>query len=161
MMREVVVDTNVALVANRRSEQASAACIDQCMAELDHIQKSGRVVLDQGGLILKEYAKKLHFSGQPGAGDRFFKWLRDHRMTRSRTVRITEHPERGFEEFPADSDLDDFDRDDRKFVAVALASGADPEILNATDTDWWNHRQPLRRHGVEIKFLCPELMPKQ
>ena len=67
MKREVVVDTNVALVASRHSEQAGAACVDRCMAELEDIRERGRVVLDQDGLILEEYAKKLHFSGQPGA----------------------------------------------------------------------------------------------
>lgn len=74
-------------------------------------------------------------------------------------VRITEHPERGFENFPDDPELDDFDQDDRKFVAVALASGTNPEILNATDTDWWHYLEPLQQHGINIDFLCPELMP--
>ena len=76
-------------------------------------------------------------------------------------MHITKHPQRGFKNFPDDPDLDDFDPDDRKFVAVALASGTAPEILNASDTDWWNYRRPLERHGINVKFLCPELMPEQ
>lgn len=27
-----------------------------------------------------------------------------------------------------------------------------------SDPDWWHHRQTLQEHGVEIVFLCPELM---
>ena len=65
---------------------------------------------------------------------------------------------RGFEEFPGAPSLAGFDMDDRKFVAVALASGTGPEILNASDTDWWDFREPLERHGVRVNFLCPELM---
>jgi hypothetical protein len=65
-------------------------------------------------------------------------------------------PARGFEEFPADPALRGFDRSDRKFVAVALASNLSPKVLNAVDSDWWNFQEPLRRHGVKVTFLCPE-----
>jgi hypothetical protein len=39
---------------------------------------------------------------------------------------------------------------------VALASSSAPEVLNAVDEHWWRFRDPLRRHGVRIRFLCPE-----
>lgn len=163
MTREVVVDTNVAITANGRAEQANPDCVARCANELRNIRDRCRVILDQGDLILREYRKHLRLSGGPGAGDAFFKWLwrHQHLQAHSRAVPIRFHPQRDFQEFPADSDLGDFDRDDRKFVAVALASGTDPEILNATDTDWWNYHKPLERHGVNVKFLCPELMPEQ
>lgn len=54
--------------------------------------------------------------------------------------------------------LENFDLTDRKFVAVALASGVDPPINNASDTDWWEFRDALARHRVTINFLCQELM---
>lgn len=76
-----------------------------------------------------------------------------------RTVAI--HPIQSgesFAEFPADANLAGFDRADRKFVAVALASGDSPPIVNATDSDWWLFREALQRHGVQVEFLCPELM---
>ena len=78
-----------------------------------------------------------------------------------RQVTITPHEQRGFEEFPDDPELARFDRDDRKFVAVALASGTSPPIVNASDRDWWEHREALQVHGIEILFLCPELMPQR
>ena len=62
-----------------------------------------------------------------------------------------------FEEFPLDSELGTFDRSDRKFVAVALASKNAPQILNAVDSDWWIHRNRLRQHGLVVQFLCQEL----
>ncbi len=64
-------------------------------------------------------------------------------------------------DFPDDPDLAGFDLNDRKFVAVALASKLDPEILNASDTDWWIHRESLERNRVRIRFLCPQLMNSQ
>jgi len=51
-----------------------------------------------------------------------------------------------------------FDRSDRKFVAVALASQLNPNVLNATDTDWWHYRECLAKHGVRVVFLCSDLM---
>lgn len=160
MTKEVVVDTNVAKVANGEAEQASPNCVTRCIDQLLDIRQHFHVVLDQGGKILEEYERSLEFSG-PNSGDEFFRWLWNHQGTHSRQVSIAEHPQRGFENFPDDPDLDGFDRDDRKFVAVALASGTDPEVLNASDTDWWNYRKPLERNGVSVKFLCPELMPEQ
>lgn len=63
-----------------------------------------------------------------------------------------------FPNFPADPELQNFDRSDRKFVAVALASGENPPIVNATDTDWWIFREALNRNGIQIAFLCPQHM---
>lgn len=160
MTKEVVVDTNVAKVANGEAEQAGSSCVTRYIDKLLDIRRHGCVVLDQGGKILEEYDKSLEFSG-PNPGDEFFRWLWLNQSTCSRKVSITEHPERGFENFPDDPELDGFDRDDRKFVAVALASGISPEILNASDTDWWHYLEPLQQHGININFLCPELMPEQ
>ena len=76
---------------------------------------------------------------------------------------ITPSIERTFEEYPDDDApaLAKFDRDDRKFVAVALASGTFPDIINATDTDWWAPRRALQQLGVRVRFLCPDLMPDE
>ncbi len=157
---EVVVDTNVAVVANYNTEQASLECEAACIQALKQIQAGRRTLLDEMGLILKEYRNNLHPSGQPGVGDAFCKWVHDNQATdeHCRTVSITVHADRGFVEFPDDARLSSFDLSDRKFVAVALASGTDPQILNASDTDWWHDRQTLAEHGIQIVFLCPELM---
>jgi len=111
-------------------------------------------------LILGEYRRNLSPSGQPGSGDAFFKWLWNNQGNHDhcRRVNITPHDNRGFAEFPDDPELEPFDNDDRKFVAVALASHNAPPILNATDSDWWEHRVALEGHGIRIKSLCPELM---
>ena len=57
-----------------------------------------------------------------------------------------------------DERLARFDRDDRKFVAVAVGCEPTAEVFNATDTDWWHHRVALEENGVQVRFLCPELM---
>src|SRR5207245_8723519 len=63
-----------------------------------------------------------------------------------------------FAEFPRDPALEGFDLSDRKFVAVARASRHSPTVLNAVDSDWRIYEEPLKRHGVEVEFLCPHLV---
>ena len=154
------MDTNVALVANGKAEQASPSCALVCIVRLREMQDENRILLDDKNLVLEEYRKRLSFSGQPGPGDAFFKWLWDNQENpgHCRKVTVHFHADREFLEFPDDPALDSFDREDRKFVAIALASGTEPEILNASDTDWWDHRYELQVQGIEVVFLCPELM---
>ena len=156
------MDTNVAVVANGKSGQADKDCILECIARLRHIQEECLLLLDDRNRIIDEYRNNLNPSGQPGPGDAFFLWLWQSQANHEhcRKIAVTPHEDRGFEEFPDDPDLNTFDQDDRKFVAVALASGTEPEVLNASDTDWWHHRQVLQQQGVEIVFLCPELMER-
>ncbi len=160
----VVLDTNVAVVANGKHEAANTQCIGACVTVL--MQTRNQVVLvDTGYRIFDEYRRQLSHKGQPGLGDAFFKWLWENQANpdRCRQVPITPHAgsDAGFEEFPNDARLAGFDPSDRKFVAVALGSGVDPDIVNASDTDWWEYREALRDHGVRVRFLCPELMNKQ
>lgn len=155
----VVIDTNVLVVANGRHAPAQERCVGACIDALQRAQRTP-VVIDDGQRILDEYRRHCSFSGQPGLGDAFFKWLwsRQADPRHCRRVQITPHAKRGFMEFPADKRLKSFDRDDRKFVAVALAAGDAPCVLNASDTDWWQAKEELSEHGVTISFLCPELM---
>ena len=157
---EVVADTNVLFVANGKTEQASPECQAACKSALEQVQAEYRTLLDEMGHILEEYRKSLDGAGQPNLGTEFFFWLWDNQSNpiHCRKVPITVHADRGFVEFPDDPRLAQFDYDDRKFVAVALASGTAPKLLNATDTDWWHNHQELTENGVDVEFLCPELM---
>ena len=160
MKSEAVVDTNVPVVANGDAPQAGYDCVSACMGRLRQIIDEEILLLDDKDLILREYRNNLSLSGQPGRGDEFLYWLWFNQANPQscRIIPITPDIDRGFAEFPADPALATFDPGDRKFVAVAIASGSAPQILNATDTDWWNHLEALQRHGVYVTFLCPELM---
>jgi len=156
----VVVDTNVALVASELAPQASPICVNTCAQRLRGITRGvEKLVLDKQGWIIQEYGKKLHHSGQPRVGDLFFKWVVDNQAVSERCelVSITpiDHGE-SFKEFPDNSELSNFDRKDRKFVAVALAHQQNPPILQAVDGPWWNFRDILPRYGVKVEFLCED-----
>jgi hypothetical protein len=161
MPKAVVVDTNVINVSNNRAPQASPECVLACVSALESVIGGDIISIDDGGEILSEYgAQGLSFSGQPGVGDYFFKWLFDHQWNEQHCERVIVHrtsgPNGELDEFPKAPNLAGFDPSDRIFVAVALTSTLSPEILNAVDSDWWNFREALAQHGVRINFLCPE-----
>lgn len=156
-----IVDTNVPLVANDAAPQASASCIAICARKLDEIRKQHVLVLDDDWHIINEYTNNLRSSGQPGAGDAFLKWVLTNRDNPRRCSRVHLTPggaqdEQDFAEFPRDPALTGFDPSDRKFVAVAVAHGEHPPILNAHDSDWWEYRQALAQYHVRVEFLCPD-----
>ncbi len=162
---KVIVDTNVAIVANRKTPQASAQCVLRCTQTLREVTTTGVLVIDDGWRIINEYKKNLQQSGQPGVGDAFCKWVLTNwgNPSRCETVTLTPQPAStdptDFVEFPNDPALRTFDRSDRKYVAVALAHPETPPILNAIDTDWWHHREMLEGYGIKVNFLCPDAMP--
>lgn len=158
----VVVDTNVAKTADGKATHANATCLSECLRALKEIRNRKKVVLDSAGHILREYLAHKPRGFPQGVGDLFFIWVIDNQANprHCRRVCITElsNDPRGFAEFPDDQELRTFHSKDRKFVAAAVASGDNPEILNATDKGWWEHRKPLARNGIHVKFLCPDLM---
>ena len=152
-MTTYVVDTNVAIVANGRDIHVDMRCQAACVGWLEHLVKGGVVAIDAAGEILEEYGRYRGRIGSPGVGDAFFKHLFDNQYddARVRRVRVTPTDDdgRGFEELPENQ----FDRSDRKFLAVALTEGA--TVLNAADSDWAEHQGLMERIEVDVVEVCP------
>ena len=154
----VVVDTNVVVVANGRSEQASSDCVETCGERLEEIMRGEKtLVLDNRWIILREYMQNLRSNGAD-VGDRFLGWILVNKDDRCDLVSITsvDGSDNEFEEFPPDPALKDFDPADRKFVAVALAHSERPPILQAVDSQWWDFRDALGRNGIIVEFICED-----
>ena len=159
-----VVDTNVPVVANGKSEQASSSCVMACAKQLEELKNIGKLVIDDQWRIVKEYIQNLRSEGQPGVGDEFLKWVLTNWKNPHRCELVSITPfgtdQSNFEEFPSDPRLCNFDPSDRKFVAVSLAHAQRPPILQSVDRKWWEVREILKENGVEIEFLC-EMEVKQ
>ena len=156
---KVIVDTNVPLVANGQADQASEDCVEICIDELMKITEGDvKLVLDDDRRIIGEYRNKLNPGGFPGVGDAFLKWVEINWANPQQCDLVSITPiddlETDFQEFPADPALQDFDPDDRKFIAVALTHPEKPPILQAVDRAWWNYRGVLQRNDVTINFIC-------
>jgi len=155
-----VVDTNVAVVANRRSQQASPDCVITCVERLRQIMSGWvKLVLDDMWRIIGEYMRNLRSSGEPGVGDAFLRWVLTNKDNPERCELVTITPvetENDYREFPSDPALSDFDPSDRKFIAVALAHPQKPPVLQAVDSKWWGFRDVLQRNGVAVEFICAD-----
>ncbi|MEW6536442.1 MAG: hypothetical protein AB1454_12605 [Candidatus Auribacterota bacterium] len=162
-----VVDTNVPVTANKATNPNSipvneASCVQKTVDAIVEITRKGCVVIDSGYEIFNEYRSHLSLKGQPGLGDVFFKWIHDNigNVANVCQVEITKH-DNSYDEFPDDPDLCNFDISDRKFIAVANAHAEKPPILEATDSEWWGYRDILQRHGIKVKFLCPDYVEEK
>lgn len=163
-MRIYVIDTNVAVVANGGNPDAEESCQAACKRKLMSVWNGEMIAIDDGGEIIAEYRKHLSHSGKPGMGDKFFKYLFDYQHLKSRVQRVRITPcndeERGFAELPPN----ELDRQDRKFLAVALVAAqdggvsdvGDVVIVNATDSDWREQRALIDGLGVMVEQLCPQ-----
>ncbi len=156
-MEEVVIDTNVLLVAAGMHPDVSDECLSACVSRLERVKTSSRVVIDDNHLILSEYLKKLD-SNQPNVGGAFLKWLLQSQSDPNRVtqVRLTERAPDCFAEFPVAALELEFDAPDRKFPAVANAHPAKPPVLQATDSKWLKWWPALAEEGIRVEFLCSD-----
>ncbi|MCR4316671.1 MAG: hypothetical protein NUW37_10020 [Planctomycetes bacterium] len=165
---ECVVDSNVPIVANyaefssAKPENISNECVASCKNAIEHIIKTMGLVIDDGGEILSEYRRNLSLNGQPGISYKFLIWIYDHEYSfpLENRVLITRYGD-SYLEFPETEELNDFDSDDRKFIAVSNAHPRKPPILQAVDPEWWGFKTHLEKHGINIVFLCPDFCEKR
>jgi hypothetical protein len=162
-MSQVVIDTNVLMVANEDCppEQADEDCVIACVERLQEVQsgvRGERVVLDMDDRILDEYGRALRSSRQPSTGHAFLQWLYQAGWNADHCDRVPitcqDEANQIFTEFPAHDELTDFDVADRKFVATANAHSKKTPILQAVDAKWLGWEPALNERGIHIEWLC-------
>ena len=167
-MDAVIVDTNVVVIANDTDDKR-ADCRDHCQDRLQQVRdQREKVVIDDNWRILGEYEDNTHPNSKKGIGDLFVKRLLQNLGNPEvcTTVHITSLTgnRTDFEEFPTDPALTNFDPDDRKFIAVALAHKRDteqtPTILFAIDRGWLQFIDALASHEVSVDLICEEDMQR-
>ena len=158
----VIVDTNVAWVASGKSEQASEDCVATCVERLEQINNDEmKLALDRERRIIDEY-QRLEQTGRFNIGYQFYKWVEMNWTNSERCDLVEIKPVDGseieFEKFPDDSELVDFDPDDRKFIAVVCAHEDNLPILQAVDGKWRDFLDALHENGVTVEYLCEDDM---
>lgn len=153
-MTRWTIDTNVPVVANGRGNggrPVAPAFREAAVRFLMRVLDNGeRVVLDAKGAIEAEYRNHLHPCGQPGVGDRFYLALRD--WSRHERVDLPKRANGEYADLPQAVIAAGFDRDDRKFAA--LAKREDIPAVNAVDRDWLDHHAVLANNGIRVTFVC-------
>lgn len=157
-MTAYVVDTNVLLAANGAHDDLDPKCVETCVTRLANIQKSDKVVIDDQYKLLSEYMNKIDIRRGKKPGDVFLKWILVNQANSQRCdqISLSELEPDVFSEFPSKELERDFDRSDRKFVAVANGHPEKPAILQAADSKWLNWHAPLKASGIIVEFLCPD-----
>ena len=152
-MNAVVLDENVLHVADGRNDAANTACVEASVARLIKLTESDRLVIDDGEMIFHSYYALRGFVPPYGIAMEFILWFQNHRGT-ERILEVQIRPAGdSFVEYPDDPEVAKFDRNDRKWVAAAIASGLNPPIISATDSDWRDFEVPLSRY-VTLEILC-------
>ena len=161
-MDAVIVDTNVIVIANDTDDKRGD-CRDRCQDRLQQIISHGEtVIVDDRWQIFGEYEDNTHPNTKKGIGDLFVKRLLQNQKNPKVCTMVPIMPLAGngtdFKEFPTDRALINFDPDDRKFIAVALAhkrdNGQIPTILLAIDRGWLQFIDALANHGVSVDLIC-------
>ena len=164
-MDAVIVDTNVIVIANDADDDDRRDCRERCQDRLMQIRFDGeKVVVDDERRILEEYERNADPNTKKGIGDLFVKRLLQNLGNPDicPVVHITplNENETDFEEFPTDDALSDFDPDDRKFIAVAIAYEdvyqQKASLLQAADSQWYGFREALAKNGLIIEFICED-----
>lgn len=158
MPKRFVVDTNVPIVANGRPDSSDGGSIPNpkcrlaAVEFLEQLRKRWIVVVDAAGEIQREYSNQLNPRGQPGVGDRFYQEILNSSPKRVRRIALTKRIDGSYSDFPTSVALTTFHDDDRKFAALARHEGI--PVVNATDSDWLDHRAALSIEEIDVKFVC-------
>lgn len=153
-MTEVIVDTNVAVVANMQNPQVVQSCIDACAVFMAEVVAQHVVLLDDEDAIRQEYAGALLMPRPHPLGAQFLVLLlqQQYNPARVRRVSLPRNAAGEFVDFPAAPELAGFDPSDRKFAALARKTGV--AVTNAADSDWADNLTALNANGIAVDFLC-------
>lgn len=156
-MRGDVVDINVLRTANGEADHASIDCRIAAIDYLLDCREKGKIVLDGRYIIMSLYSLACSRSGQPGAGDEFFRWLHEN-IASIRKAHFDTDEQGNHSTYPDHADLKTFDWDDRIYVATALATTPASRLVNAVDSDYSEHNAAFQECGLEVVELCPECL---
>ena len=153
-MSDVIIDTNVAVVANRQNHDVVANCEITCIEFIARSRAEHVVLLDGGGEIRREYARALQKRRPYELGAQFLFHVLQQQFNplHVRIVELGKNEVGDFVDFPAVPELAAFDPSDRKFAALAKKTG--PAVTNATDSDWADSLAALEANGIAVNFLC-------
>lgn len=166
---KVIIDANVIYLAripvSGFTDDAlplARKCIEFLKAVMNDNKK---IVMDLGQLIYKEYrdAYEEVKNGDRNVGSIFCRWFFQYyqRISNEDYVELTPNADREFEEFPDDTRLANFDRKDRKYIAVANKHTAHPPVIEGADVKWLGYRDVLEQYCIRLIFLDEDYAVKK
>lgn len=158
-MQPLVVDANVWIMASffndfeRLTTLAALECAERCMDWLDQFvnHSTDQLVVDHDYRMLSQYRNNLR------EGSTSTRLLNQMMQTDNgqRIVYVSvAFDDNDYPIVPRGVIESGFDNDDYIFVAVVLAHGEYPPIINAADSDWQQAHAILTKYGIHVHELC-------
>lgn len=127
----------------------------------DFADSSDVLLLDEEGVIQAEYDRNMTWSHpEQEFGIQAIQQKHDRSLVRYVTIEIKDGDGERIAVLEPDHASIVTDREDRKWVACALASpilhGEDAPIYYGAESDWWVIREKLEAIGITVRHLLPE-----
>ena len=153
-MNSIVIDTNVWAAAGKSIVDVEtieeADCIESCTDWIQRFLKSNsKVLVDAAGKVIDEYQRYI---GQGRFPESKLSQLYSELWGKIEFKDI-QFDDSGYAVLP--QNIRFHDREDRKFVALALTTDPYAPIYNSMDTDWEKEKDQLAECGLTIIELCP------
>jgi hypothetical protein len=158
-----IVDTNIFIAANGKADQLTENDVNKCKLFVTALFSNTTISIDLQGEIFKEYFDYMNWSGQPGIGDVFVKYLWDRQYDKKicELVDINKDKNGIYKQLRNKDDLLQFDPNEHKFIAVYLGSRNSVTICNACDSDWENNKSLLSKYQINILEILHEETQRQ
>jgi hypothetical protein len=152
---EVVIDTNVWCMPEAQHDRLShLECAETCHQWLKDLSDGNcRVAVDDQWVIMSEYRNNIP---KRGFADLVLSRLQQTGRIVGTSIEFDADGRTAV--LPPTLGLDDFDPNDKKFVAVALARDPHPPIYNAVDSDWQEHAEAIAAADIRVEELCPDIL---
>lgn len=156
-----IIDTNVIYKAGTpisKLDGDDLDCADKCSCFLEKFvnDHTNTLVLDKGRRIFKEYISAYDKISRecPSVATVFLRTVFGHKpkFGVDNSTEITPDGD-SFCEYPSDARLTDFDRSDKKFIALANAHASHPQIVEGADSKWWGIKNVLAEYGISVYFV--------
>lgn len=153
-MNSIVVDTNVWVAAGKSIVDAETIeeveCIESCADWLQGFLKGdSRILVDVEGKVIDEYQTYIRQGRYP---DSTLSQLWSE-LWGKLEMKVIQFDDSGYAVLPRNIRF--HDREDRKFLALALTTDPYAPIYNSMDTDWEKEKDQLTGLGLTVIELCP------
>ena len=158
MNDKIIMDTNVAAKAATPQEECKPEEWDmqeRCIEFIREFTKNtdSQLVLDFDYEIIKEYRNRI--PNDTSIGKIFWHWFNCYigKIPFENMVKLEKDDDGNYVMFPLEKRTEEFDRSDRKFVALARTHNEHPPIIEAADGKWLGFKDVFGEYGVHIEFL--------
>ncbi|MFZ1561731.1 MAG: hypothetical protein WAT37_17485 [Saprospiraceae bacterium] len=156
-----IIDSNVIAIANGLHDTATIECMHNSISFLKNIKEIVMrrddvfLIYDTSFIILNEYFNHCRKGAEKKLGTAFLKWVHNHKNNQKKII---------LHDLPADIEFNEellpecyagFDRNDRKYLILALDfKEFRPSLHYGIDRGYLRYSQCFEDENIELSKLC-------